>query len=50
MKAIHAGYPAVLLPAPNHVHDSVNDLWDHVVKGTGRKSVDSFFAKIFLGS
>jgi hypothetical protein len=40
----------VLFSPPNHVRDSVDDIWDHVVKGAGRKSVDSFFEKIFLGS
>jgi len=50
MRAIHAGHPAALVDPPNHVSESIDNIWDHVLKGPGQKAVDSFFTTVFLGA
>lgn len=48
-KALQSGIPAAALGAPNHISQSIDNLWDQILKKPAVKNAESFFERIFLG-
>ena len=46
--SLQKGVPAVVLYPESHFHGSMSYIWDHIMRKTIVKNVESFFDKVFL--